>query len=166
MSCFSLWGSVKSCFSWVGFKTFAFLLLGTRCLFHKLCWCWWENWETIARENLYMQQLSLGSVAGGAGVKTRVVVFWIQTAGFYGTFTRPLWYILFFLSSTHLSVQTGLIKGQIVPGCFESRWTELARCACFNIHGLSYRTSLLQVEQATTTLVNTSILEHARTEMI
>lgn len=57
----------------------------------------------------------------------------------------------------------GEIKG---PGCFKSKWTELARCTSFNVHELSYMTSLLQVEQVTATLFNTGTLRYARIEII
>lgn len=68
-----------------------------------------------------------------------------HSLNFYGIFSL-------FLSNTHFSVQTVEIRGEIVLGCFKSKWTELPRCASFNIHGLSYMTLLLQVEQVTAIL--------------
>lgn len=67
-------------------------------------------------------------------------------------------FFFMFLSNASFSIQTVEIREKIVPGCFKSKWTELPRCAWFNIHGLSYMILLLQVEQVTAILFNTGML--------
>lgn len=134
-SCPSLWGSLRPRLSWADFKSFALFLRVSSCFSCKLSLCWWGSLETAPLENFCTQQLLLGGKRN-----------WCEDCrgllnsskfDFMGR-SLNLYHFFFF----HFFPYTLEIRGNVVPGCFKSKWTHLPRWAWFNLLGFDYMTPL------------------------